>query len=507
MHRVLVVGCEQEISSFNPLPSQYSDFSILRGAPLFDAHATADSCIRGVLDVLGTRKDMELVPAYGASACSAGPLSAEGFNRIRDELLAAVAGNARGLTAVYASLHGAMGALNEADPEGALLEGIREIVGPHVPIVISLDLHGLLTGRMLRNCDAITVFHTYPHNDFTSTGHRAARLLARILDDGARPVMARVFMPALVRGPELLTASGIYGRIIDRAKAMEEEGEALSAAVLIGNPFTDAPELGSQSLVVTDADPAKARQLAAELADLFWRHHQRMVADLDEPDAAIADAMARPGPLTFTDAADAPSSGASGDSNVILAKLVAAGYRDQALIPIVDAPAAKRAHEAGIGARLSLSLGGTIDAERFPPIEIEVEIERLGDGEFIYEVSGLPAQAGPTAVLRHNGIRIIVLSRAVFLMDRAVFLAHGLDPEKAHIVAVKSPGAVQRYFTFTRKNYVLDIPGSTSANLKSLGHKVCPRPIFPLDPDVSFHPSVEIFPSEAGARQARRDAP
>src|SRR5437868_5045408 len=232
MHRVLVVGCEQEISSFNPLPSQYSDFSILRGAPLFAAHATADSCIRGVLDELGARKDIELVPAYGASACSAGPLSAEGFNRIRDELLAAVAGNARGLTAVYASLHGAMGALNEADPEGALLKGIREIVGPHVPIVISLDLHGLLTARMLRNCDAITVFHTYPHNDFTSTGRRAARLLARILDDGARPVMARVFMPALVRGPELLTASGIYGRIIDRAKAMEEDGEALSAAVL-----------------------------------------------------------------------------------------------------------------------------------------------------------------------------------------------------------------------------------------------------------------------------------
>lgn len=493
MRRVVVVGCEQEISSFNPLPSQYSDFTILRGAELFDAHGKADSCIRGVLDVLGLRKDIELVPAYGASACSAGPLSAEGFDRIRRELLEAVADRARDLAAVYASLHGAMGALDELDPEGALLEGIRGIVGPDIPIVISLDLHGLVTERMLRNCDAVAAFHTYPHNDFTSTGHRAARILARILDDGARPVMARIFMPALVRGPELITASGIYGRIIDRAKAMEESGEALSAAVMIGNPFTDAPELGSQSLVVTDGDPAKARRLAAELADLFWRHHERMVAELDDLDDAVRDAMGRPGPLTFTDAADAPSSGASGDSNVILAKLVAVGYRGEALIPIVDAPAAKQAHEAGVGARLSLALGGTIDAARFPPIEIEVEVERLGDGEFDYEVSGLPAHAGPTAVLRHEGIRIIVLSHAVFLMDRAVFLAHGLDPEKAHIVAVKSPGAVQRYFTFTRKNYVLDIPGSTSANLKSLGHRICPRPMFPLDPDVSFQPHVEVF--------------
>jgi microcystin degradation protein MlrC len=391
-----------------------------------------------------------------------------------------------------------MGAINEIDPEGALLEGIRGIVGPDVPIVISLDLHGLLTERMLRNCNAIAVYHTYPHNDFTSTGRRAAKLLSSILDDGAHPVMARVFMPALVRGPELFTASGLYGKIIDRAKAMEANGEALSAAVMIGNPFTDAPELGSQSLVVTDGDTAKAQKLAAELAELFWKHHGKMVAELDQPDVAIADAMARPGPLTFTDAADAPSSGASGDSNVILAKLVEAGYVGQALIPIVDAPAAKLAHEAGVGARLHLSLGGAIDARRFPPLKIEVEVERLGDGEFDYEVSGLPAHAGPTAVLRHNGIRIVVLSRAVFLMDRAVFLVHGLDPEKAHIVVVKSPGAVQRFFTFTRKNYVLDIPGATSANLKSLGHKLCPRPMFPLDPDVAFRPRVEVFPSPAG---------
>ena len=80
-------------------------------------------------------------------------------------------------------------------------------------------------------------------------------------------------------------------------------------------------------------------------------------------------------------------------------------------------------------------------------------------------------------------------------MDRAIFLAHGLDPEKADIIVVKSPGAAVRYFTFARKNYVLDIPGATSANLKSLGHRVCPRPMFPLDDDVVFQPKVELYPA------------
>jgi hypothetical protein len=64
---------------------------------------------------------------------------------------------------------------------------------------------------------------------------------------------------------------------------------------------------------------------------------------------------------------------------------------------------------------------------------------------------------------------------------------------------VKSPGAVWRYFTFTRKNYVPDIPGSTSANLKSLGHTICPRPMFPLDADVEFRPRVEVFSRQKAA--------
>ncbi len=496
MRKIMVAACEQEISSFNPLPSQYGDFTILRGKALFDAHAEADTCVRGVLNVLGPMKNLELVPVYGASACSAGPLSSEGFGQLADEFLEAIAkAKTPDLAAVYLSLHGAMGAVGELDPEGYLLERVRVCVGPDIPIVISLDLHGLLTDRMLSNCDAIAVYHTYPHNDFTSTGQRAARLLEAILDRRARPVMARVFVPALVRGPELITASGLYGKVIERAKAMESSGEVLSAAVLIGNPFTDAPELGSQSLVVTDNDPEKARRLAMELAEAFWADHDKMLADLVPLPEALADAAERPGPVTFTDAADAPSSGASGDSNTILAGLVKAGYRGRAILPIVDAPAARRAHEGGIGARLRLPLGGTIDPARFPPLELEVEVENLGDGEYMHEVSRMPAHAGLTAVLRHGDIRVVVISRPVFMMDRAVFLAHGLEPEKADIIVVKSPGAAVRYFTFARKNYVLDIPGATSANLKSLGHRVCRRPMFPLDDDVVFQPKVQLYPA------------
>ena len=39
----------------------------------------------------------------------------------------------------------------------------------------------------------------------------------------------------------------------------------------------------------------------------------------------------------------------------------------------------------------------------------------------------------------------------------------------------------------------VDAPGSTSANVRSLGHTRCPRPIFPLDPSVPFHPKAKLF--------------
>ena len=506
MRKILVVDCEQEISSFNPQPSQYDDFAVLRGERLFEAHVDADTCIRGFHDVLGRRGDIELVPVFGASACSAGPLSQEGFARLSRELLEAFdQAMCADVVAVYFSLHGAMGAIGELDPEGYLLDHVRKRVGANIPIVISLDLHGLLTGRMLSNCDAIAVYHTYPHDDFTSTGQRAARLMEAILDRGAKPIMARIFIPALVRGPELITATGLYGKIIDRAKAMEENGEALSAAVLIGNPFTDAPELGSQSLVITDDDPAAARRLALELAEAFWADHEAMQAELVPLSDAIAETALKGGPVTFTDAADAPSSGASGDSNAILAGLISAGYRGRVILPIVDAPAARRAHEAGVGAHIRVVLGGTVDPGAFPdrsrrhgraPRRRRIHARGIADA----------GHAGPSAVLRHGEFRIVVVSRAVFMMDRAIFIAHGLNPEDADIIVVKSPGAAIRYFNFARRNYVLDIPGATSANLKSLGHKVCPRPMFPLDDNVVFRPRSSLS-RHAGCGSMMRPRP
>jgi microcystin degradation protein MlrC len=493
MHRILIVECQQEISSFNPAPSHYADFQIHRGNSLFEARRGTGTYLGGALEVFEQRSDVEVVPIYGAVACSAGPLVAESFERLSGELLAALEAEAAGASAVYFALHGAMEADGELDPEGHILERARALFDPSVPFVMSLDLHGIATARMFANCPAFTALRTYPHVDFDRAGARAAELLLKILDQGLRPVAARVWMPLLVRGDELITETGLYGGFLQRAAAMTDEPGVLSAGVFIGNPFTDVPELGCQTVVVTDADAELAQRKALDLADGFFDQRAAMQSKLVPLDLALEQAAASDGPVILTDAADAPSSGATGDSPVIVAALLERGYKGTILAPLTDPAAVALAHEAGVGARRSFRLGGGLDP-RFAPLEIEAEVVMLGNGRYTLETWGTQEDAGRTAVLRAGGLTLVLTTRPVALFDRSLFLAHGQDPRAFDAIVVKSPHCQPRFFDeWAACNINVDAPGSTSANLVSLGHKVCRRPIWPLDPKVAFEPRAELL--------------
>ena len=137
-------------------------------------------------------------------------------------------------------------------------------------------------------------------------------LLLRLIDGAAQPVIARVVIPALVRGDELITKTGCYGELHSRSQRLELEGTALSAGIMIGNPFTDVPELCSQVVVTTDGDEATAEREAMRLAQEFWPLRHRMQGKLIPLQRAIAQATTIDGPVIFTDAADATSSGATG---------------------------------------------------------------------------------------------------------------------------------------------------------------------------------------------------
>ena len=334
--RILIGECKQEVSSFNPVLSGYQDFVVTWGQTILDNHRGLNTEIAGSLEVFDGHGDIELVPTYSARMIvSGGTLARPDFERIRTEFLDAVRA-AGPVDGIYLSLHGAMAAVDEDDPEGLLLTEIRAIVGEAVPLVVSLDLHGILTERMLAQSDAIVAYHTYPHVDFAETGARAARLLLKIMAGEASPVTAYVPIPALVRGDELKTATGLFGRMIRQAQSIEASPGGLSAGMFIGNPFTDVADLRSNAFVVTDGDAARAEREAVALAQDFWSVHEQLQAELVTLPAAIEATKAAQGTVILVDAADATSSGASGDSNLIVAGLLDAGYTGRVLAPVVD---------------------------------------------------------------------------------------------------------------------------------------------------------------------------
>jgi microcystin degradation protein MlrC len=262
-----------------------------------------------------------------------------------------------------------------------------------------------------------------------------------------------------------------------------------------GNPFTDVPELRTNSFVVLERQPDEAQRLALELAGLFWQHHEVMQVPLTSLQESIRKAAQVPhGTVVLKDAADATSSGASGDSNAIVREIVRQGYPGRVLAPLVDAPAVRAAFAAGVGATIQTTVGGTVDPGRFQPLPVTARVKMLSDGQFRSESFGWPWFSGDTAVLEVGPITLLVGSRPVSLFDRSWFLAHGLDPRKFDLVIVKSPHCEHHMFSeWCALEIDVDAPGATSANVRGLGHTRCARPMFPLDPQVPFHPVADLI--------------
>jgi microcystin degradation protein MlrC len=374
MPTVLIAECKQEISSFNPLPSRYEDFTVLFGEEILNCHRKLGSEIGGALRVFDSHPDLKLVPTCSAAMITCGGiLAAADFARIESEFLGALKREPHADGAFFA-MHGAMVAEDEDDVEGHLLAEARKILGEQIPIVVSLDLHGILTDRMLEHADAVVSYQTYPHVDFVSTGERSARLLLRLMTREVKPVTAKVEVPALVRGDELITEKGLIRHVVRAAQAAEA------------------------------------------------------------------------------------------------------------------------AFEAGVGRTVRTNVGGALDPSRFHPMTIEGRVHLLSEGLFRSEKTHDLWNSGRTAVVQANGYTLIFISRPVHLYDRSLFYAHGQDPQSFDVVVVKSPQCEPHMFREWAARYVdVDAPGATSANLRSLGHRRCPRPMFPLDDGVSFSPKAKIF--------------
>jgi microcystin degradation protein MlrC len=148
--------------------------------------------------------------------------------------------------------------------------------------------------------------------------------------------------------------------------------------------------------------------------------------------------------------------------------------------------------KAGVGARVTLDVGGKVDDRHGAPLSVTGTVRTLSDGRFIHRgpmMNGLPGRLGPTAVLDVDDVKVILITHRWQTLDPEMIRFVGLDPLKEKILVVKSTMHYRAAFEPIAKEIIeVDAPGLSSSNLARFDFRRIRRPIFPLDPDLEYEP-------------------
>ena len=450
MARIAIGGFQHETNTFAPSRADYPQFEagggwpgVCYGEAIFPALEGANIPAQGAIEALRAAGHTLAGTAWGAASPSA-QVTREAFERILGEMVKRLKA-ALPVDGVYLDLHGAMVSDDYEDGEGEILRRVREAIGPKVPLVASLDLHGNVTRAMIAHADALVGYRTYPHVDMADTGARAAALLNTILKIGERPAKAFATL-------DFLTGLPSQCSFIEPCKGLYAELDALersSGAVLTfmpGFPMADFDECG-MSVFGYGKGKGAVESAVAKLRGMVADAEKDFAMELYTPDEAVTRARARgePGkPVVIADTQDNPGAGGNGDTTGMLAALVRQRATEATLGLLIDAAAATRALEAGKGATLAFSLGGKSRIAGDAPFEGEFTVERLGDGQFTCTgpmFKGFKMKLGPMALLRSKaapGVRVVLASKKVQAADKEMFRHLGVEPVKERLLVLKS---------------------------------------------------------------------
>ncbi|MEQ1682525.1 MAG: M81 family metallopeptidase [Burkholderiaceae bacterium] len=452
---VFVAGFHHETNTFAPSIADWAAFECGAGYPSYARGEAMLQKMRGTSTSLGGFAQAAadfgwtLQPSVWAGAMPSNRVTSAAFARICDEIVADL--QAGGADAVYLDLHGAAVAEGADDAEGALLECIRAVVGPDMPIVASLDLHANVTERMLSLSDAMTAFRTYPHVDMRETGARAAQMLARRIGASVRHRHAER-VPFLLPLNAQCTLMQPAASVIELIERLEAEHD-VELNFSMGFSAADFSECGPV-LFGYGSDTERVREAVQRLHAEVVSRRAEWSLDLLSPAAAIERAIelaaTANAPVVIADTQDNP--GAGGDSNTtgVLHALIAAraGHRlggHVALGLLFDPASAQAACAAGVGATLSLNLGKAVPtwsgALTEPAVEAEARVLAVSDGVvplFGPMTAGATAQLGPCACVEVEGIRVLLASAKAQMLDLDLYRFLSVEPANMRLLVNKS---------------------------------------------------------------------
>ena len=495
---VLTAEVSHETNSFSIQETDEQAFRnryALMGAEAIAERGQENTELAGFLDT-GRAHGWHVNHVLSAAAGPSGRVTRATFDWLCDPIVATIKQHA--FDGLLLGLHGAMDLDFCEDGEGLLLRLIRNVVGEGMPIAITLDPHANVSKQMCALADIIVSFKTYPHIDMRDTGRHASEILHRTMTGQIEPRTIRVSRPMLEEVNGGRTDIGPMIARISAARAYEEQTDAFAVSINAGFASADVAEVGPTVLVTGQGDFGAHTAFAETIADDIWNRRHEVLNDylsVEEAAAIAATYDSNEGPLIIADYADNPGAGGYGDSTELLRALLEADVSDACFGPMVDGEVAQELHSAVVGERVQIVVGGKTDP-RFGggPLELEVELISISDGHFIGDgpmIHGLSGSFGPSAVVRVGGIEVLVVTIARQMLDLQQFRAFGINPQKNHVIALKSMQHFRAAFDpIAGQVIVCDSGALCTPRYHRLPYRNVTRPIFPLDEEASYraHP-------------------
>ena len=490
MIRIATAGFQHESNVFSAVPATLAQFQragILSGAQMRAEYEASRSSLAGFWAVERENPDVRIEPLVFSRLTPMGAITPEALEHLFGLILAALRDGGP-WDGVLLPLHGAAVGQAFHDADGELIERVRALVGPGVPIGVALDMHANVSPRMVACADITTVYQTNPHIDAFEQAQDCARLLLRQIRGEIRPCSALAMPPLVVNILCQGTQDEPMATLLRRADEHRRRPGVLTLSVVEGYPYADVAEMGMSFIAVTDGQPALAREIADDLAATAWSLREALNQGGTPMDEALRQALAAArGPVVLFDVGDNVGGGSPGDSTHLLQRARELGARS-VLQSLCDPAAVRACAAAGVGATLDLAVGGHSDDRHGRPLPVRARVLALSDGR--YEDPG-PTHGGfrhfddgPSAAIRTDeGWTLVLTSRGGGTQSLQQFRHLGVEPRDHHILVAKGvhsprptvePVAAQMIWVAT--------PGVTSADLSTFGY-VNRRPaMYPFEP-------------------------
>jgi len=469
--RIAVAGLHTECSTYNPVLAREADFRVLRGPSMLrDAY----------FDFL-THFPAEFITVLHARAIAGGPVERGIYDRWKAEILDGIRA-AMPLDGIYLAMHGAMFVEGMHDAEGDFIAAVRAVVGPDVLIAASYDLHGNVSQAIVDSLDIFSTYRTAPHIDVPDTMRRAVTMLVRALRTGQRPVVAWAPVPVLLPGERTSTQDEPARTFYTQLQAVEDPTGIWDASFQVGYVWADEPR-ATACAVITGTDRAAMAEAALHLAQDYWNIREGFV--FGTRTGSIAECVdwamtAGTAPAVLAESGDNPTGGGVGDRAEVLAELMARDAQGVVFAGIADRPATDAAYAAGVGERVALRIGATLDTSS-QPVEAEAEVVFLLDTE--------DARLRE-AVVRIGGIALVLTARRRPFHNIVDFTRLELDPRTAGIVVVKSGYLSPDLGPIANPSLMALSPGVVDQFVERLERRHKSVPQYPFDKDFAYAPQV-----------------